>query len=176
MLKKLFLVLSIAAFVACQDIDKSEKPNDLIPEEKMVDVITEISLMQSARNFNKRLYENSGIKGEEYIFKKYNVDSLQLKRSNNYYADNYVIYQRIYDSVKKRFEKMKVKLDTLQNQERRIRDSIAEAKRDSLGEKVDSLNPELEKRVDELSDSLIKEKDSLRESAIDSLVEPISRN
>lgn len=177
MLKRLFFVIiSIVAFAACQDIEKSEKPDDLIPEEKMVDVITEISLMQSARNFSKRLYESSGIKSEEYIFKKYNIDSLQLKRSNAYYADNYEIYQRIYDSVKNRFEKMKADLDTLQKQEKRIKDSIAEAKRDSLGKRGDSLKPELEERVDEISDSIIQKKDSLSGTLIDSLPAPMSRN
>lgn len=176
MLKKLFFIVSIIAFSACQNIEKSEKPNDLIREDKMVDVISEISLLQSARNFNKRLYENSGIKGQEYIFEKYDIDSVQFKRSNDYYSDNYEVYQRIYDSVKNRFEKMKTDLDTLQKQEQRIKDSIAKAKRDSLGKEIDSLNPELEDRVDEISDSLIQKKDSLRKSALDSLPQPISRD
>ncbi|MBZ9728133.1 DUF4296 domain-containing protein [Salegentibacter sp. JZCK2] len=162
------------AFAACQDIEKSERPDDLIPEDKMVDIITEISLMQSARNFSKRIFENTGIKGKEYIFEKYDIDSVQFKHSNDYYADNYEIYQRIYDSVKQGFERMKVKLDTLQQQERRVKDSIAEAKRDSIGTK-DSLDPEMENRVDEISDSLIQEKDSLRIEN-DSLPEPISRD
>ena len=175
MLKKLlFLFLLAVTFVACQDIEKSEKPENLISEDKMVDVITEISLLQSARNFSKRIYENTGIKGREYIFEKYDIDSVQFKHSNDFYADNYEVYQRIYDSVKNRFEKMKVELDTLQMQERRIKDSIAQAKRDSIGTK-DSLDPDMEDRVDEISDSLIEEKDSLRIEN-DSLPQPISRD
>ncbi|MBZ9629954.1 DUF4296 domain-containing protein [Salegentibacter sp. LM13S] len=177
MLKKLFLLFFVVvAFVACQDIDKSERPGDLIPEDKMIDVIAEISLMQSARNFNKRIFENTGIKGREYIYEKYDIDSVQFKHSNDYYADNYEIYQRIYDSVKNRFEKMKVDLDTLQKQEQRLKDSIAEVKRDSLGKQRDSLNPEEEREIQEISDSLIKEKDSLDRMMIDSLPQPRSRN
>lgn len=151
-------------------------PENLIPEDKMVDIITEISLLQSARNFSRRIFENTGIKGKEYIFEKYDIDSVQFKRSNDYYADNYEIYQRIYDSVKQGFERIKVKLDTLQRQEQRIKDSIAEAKRDSLGKIRDSLNPEEEQEIKKISDSLIKEKDSLDRRVIDSLPEPISRN
>jgi len=164
------------AFAACQDIEKTERPENLIPEAKMVDIITEISLMQSARNFNKRLFESTGIKGQEYIFEKYDIDSVQFKRSNDYYADNYETYQRIYDSVKEGFERMKVKLDTLQKQEQRIKDSIAEAKRDSLGKLRDSLNPEEEREVEEISDSLIEAKDSLELLENDSLPQPRSRN
>ncbi|WP_170065265.1 DUF4296 domain-containing protein [Salegentibacter salegens] len=177
MLKKLFLLFFISvAFAACQDVEKSERPDNLIPEEKMIDVIAEISLMQSARNFNKRIFENTGIRGQDYIFEKYDIDSVQFKRSNDYYADNYEIYQRIYDSVKNRFEKLKVELDTLQKQEQRIKDSIAKVKRDSLGKRGDSLDPAEEKEIEEISDSLIEEKDSLNRRVIDSLPQPRSRN
>ncbi|SKB54529.1 protein of unknown function [Salegentibacter holothuriorum] len=177
MLKKIILLFSIAvAFIACQDIENSEKPENLIPEEKMVDIITEISLLQSARNFSKRIYESTGIKGQEYVFEKYNIDSIQFKRSNDYYADNYETYQRIYDSVKEGFERMKVKLDTLQKQEKHIEDSIAQAKKDSLKKVADSLDPELERELEGVSDSLIEEKDSLNITPIDSLPTPMSRN
>ncbi|TDN95242.1 uncharacterized protein DUF4296 [Salegentibacter sp. 24] len=162
-------------FTACQDIGNSGKPEDLIPEEKMVDIIAEISLMQSARNFNKRMYENTGIEGEEYIFEKYNIDSVQLRRSNDYYADNYKIYQRIYDSVKQNLERIKVKLDSLQKREERIRDSISKAKRDSLRIIEDSLNPE-EKRNQKIIDAINNKKDSLDRTVTDSLPEPVSRN
>ena len=175
MLKKIILLLSLTAtFVACQNIEKSEKPENLIPEDKMVDIITEISLLQSARNFSKRIFESTGIQGQEYIFKKYNIDSLQFKRSNDYYADNYEIYQRIYDSVKQGFERLKVKLDTLQLQEKRIKDSIATARKDSLKKAGDTIEPDFE----ELSDTITKEKDSLIETkpVVDSLTTPVSRN
>ena len=179
MLKKIILLLSLTAtFVACQDIEKSEKPENLIPEDKMVDIITEISLLQSARNFSKRIFESTGIQGQEYIFKKYNIDSLQFKRSNDYYADNYEIYQRIYDSVKQGFERMKVKLDTLQLQEKRINDSIAKARKDSLVKAGDTLSPDFDPELEELSDTITKEKDSLTKTKplIDSLPTPVSRN
>lgn len=175
MLKKIILLLCVVAtFVACQNIEKSEKPENLIPEDKMVDIITEISLLQSARNFSKRIFESTGIQGQEYIFKKYNIDSLQFKRSNDYYADNYEIYQRIYDSVKQGFERLKVKLDTLQLQEKRIKDSIAAARKDSLKKAGDTIEPDFE----ELLDTITKEKDSLIETkaVVDSLPTPVSRN
>jgi|GEM_PF-191677 len=175
MCKKLFfLFFIVAAFAACQNIDESERPENLIPEDKMIDIIAEVSIMQSARNFNKRMFENTGIRGQEYIFEKYDIDSVQFKRSNDYYADNFEIYQRIYDSVKNRFEKLKIELDTLQKQEQRIKDSIAKVRRDSLGVEKDSLNPD--KEIEEISDSLAKEKDSLSRSVLDSLPQPRSRD
>lgn len=176
MLKRTFLLIFMSlTLVACQDINKSEKPNDLIPEDKMVDLIAEISIVQSARNFNKRIFENTGVKWQKYIFEKYDIDSLQFKRSNDYYAENYVIYQRIYDSVKARFERMKVALDTLQQQEQRLKDSIIEAKQDSIRKMGDSLSPVEQRQIQKMADSIVKEK-SINRKFIDSLSVPVSRN
>jgi len=177
MYKKIILLFSIAlAIGACQDIEKSEKPEDLISEDKMVDIITEISLLQSARNVSKRTFENTGIDGQQYIFEKYNIDSVQFKRSNDYYAYNYETYQRIYDSVKEGFLRLKVKLDTLQKQEQRLKDSLAEVKRDSLQKLRDSLGPDAKREFKKISNSIMDDEDSLDRMLIDSLPEPMSRN
>lgn len=124
----LFLVL----FVGCQDIKKSPKPDDLIPREKMVDVLTEISLLHGARSYNKNLLEEKGIDPNRYIYEKYHIDSLQLVKSNDYYAENYTIYQQIYSEVKERLESLKVEYDTLREREERRKDSLRELERDSL--------------------------------------------
>lgn len=161
------MLLIVGFASACQDVQKVEKPDNLIPEDKMVDIIADISLMQSARNYNKSIFEKTGIEPQKHILKKYKVDSLQIKRSSDYYADNVSVYQRIYDSVKSRFEKMKVKLDSVQDREQAVKDSIAEIKQDSL-RAVDSLSTGGElKEIS--SDSLSAEKqqklnDSLPES------------
>jgi len=161
------MLLIVGFASACQDVQKVEKPDNLIPEDKMVDIIAEISLMQSARNYNKSIFEKTGIEPQKHILKKYKVDSLQIKRSSDYYADNVSVYQRIYDSVKNRFEKMKVKLDSVQDRERTVKDSIAEIKQDSL-RAVDSLS--LGGELKEISsDSLSAEK---QQKLNDSLPEP----
>ncbi|SHF81362.1 protein of unknown function [Salegentibacter echinorum] len=170
MWKKVFLVLLAAGLASgCQNVRKVEKPDNLIPEDKMVDIIAEISLMQSARNFNKKLFEESGTKPQKYILEKYNVDSLQIKKSSDYYADNVSVYERIYDSVKSRFEKLKVKLDSVHEREEAIKDSIAQIEIDSLAA-LDSLNTD-NKLKDIPADSLVEEE---KQPEKDSLIEPVS--
>ncbi|UJH90525.1 DUF4296 domain-containing protein [Antarcticibacterium sp. 1MA-6-2] len=46
------LILVGLLALSCQDIEKVERPENLIPESKMVEVLTDLSLMISARNFN----------------------------------------------------------------------------------------------------------------------------
>ena len=67
----LLSLLVLTLFVSCYDIEKPEKPKDLLSEDKMVDVLVEISIMSSAKGINKRILENNGIKPVEYIYKKH---------------------------------------------------------------------------------------------------------
>lgn len=137
-MRQLFLLLFLILLVGCQDIKKTPKPEDLIPREKMVDVLTEISLLHGARSYNKNLLEEKGIDPNRYIYEKYEIDSLQLVKSNDYYAANYNIYQQIYSDVKERLDSLKVEYDTLREREERRKDSLRELERDSL--KPDSIN------------------------------------
>ena len=132
----------------------------------MVEVLTELSLVNAARNYNKQKLEETGIKPEEYIYEKFDIDSLQFERSNDYYTEKYDQYERIYDSVKVRLQILKTRLDSLREIEVRIEDSIKLAKKDSL-KALDSLS------VDSLKTGSLKSKkrDSLKKD-IDSLIAP----
>lgn len=141
---KALIVLSMI-LISCQDIEKTPKPDDLIPEEKMVKVLTDISLLHGARTYNKNLMEQKGIAPYEYLWEKYGVDSTQFRRSSDYYSENYKQYQRIYDSVKRRLETMQVRYDSLREVEERRQDSIRDLDTTSIRradlEAEDSLVP-----------------------------------
>ena len=157
MKKGLYLLIFILVFSACQKVEKTKKPDDLIAEDKMVEVLTEIAIMTSARNFNKRKFETTGIKPQDYINKKFGIDSLQFVQSNAYYAENYIEYENIYLQVKENLQKMKGRLDSIREVERKINDSILAAEknldslqRDSLRVKSDSLKLEQDRKLDSL--------------------------
>ncbi len=140
-------------------MQKTEKPDDLIPEDKMIDVLTELSLVHAARNYNKFKLENTGINPDEYIYEKFDIDSLQFEKSNDYYSEQYTQYERIYDSVKSRLQIMKSRLDSIREVEVRIEDSIKRVKKDSLRTK-DSLNIEVDS-VGGIPDDLKVNRDSM---------------
>lgn len=138
----------------------------------MIDILTELTLVQAARNYNKSKLEDMGITPDTYIYEKFGIDSLQFERSTEWYAENYVQYDRIYDSVKARIEIMKKRIDSTLERERRIEDSLKLARRDSI-RKLDSLgiNTDSLKALDSLElsrDSIMEakrrrsQKDSLR--------------
>lgn len=133
-----FILIFMFFLTSCQDVERSKKPKDLIPEEKMVDVLTEMSLLQGARSYNRQELEKIGLKPDEYLWEKFDIDSSRFARSNNYYAENYVVYQRIYEKVKDSLESLKVRYDSIRERQELERDSIRTAER----ERGDTLNPD----------------------------------
>lgn len=126
------LFLCLLFLASCQEIDKSPKPKDLLSEDEMVDVLTEIALLNGARTYNKNMLREKGIDPYEHLQEKFDVDSSQFIRSNNYYSENYKVYSKIYSRVKERLEAMQVIYDSIREVEERKRDSIR-AIEDSLG-------------------------------------------
>ena len=116
--------MSFFLMISCQDIERSPEPEDLIPPEKMVEILTDISLVHGARTYNKSVMESKGINPEEFIWERHDIDSLQFVRSNNYYAENYEVYKTIYDSVKSRLESLKIEYDSIRMREERRLDSL----------------------------------------------------
>lgn len=111
-----------------------DRPKDLIPRDKMVDVLVEVSLLQAARNYNKTLLEEKGIDPEDYIWEKYDIDSLQFAQSSQYYAENYRQYEQIYDRAKEKLEEYRTHYDSLGQIERRERDSLRNIGEDAPAE------------------------------------------
>ena len=81
-----------------------KKPSNLIPKEKMIDIFYDMNLLQTIRNNDFRLYQSYNINPEQYIYTKYNIDSLQFVQSNKYYALNTEEYEKMLDVVIERIE------------------------------------------------------------------------
>ena len=128
MLKRLlayFAIILIAT--ACYKYDKPKKPKNLIPKDKMAHIIMDVRLLSSANGANKITLEKNNLKTETYIYKKYNIDSLQFALSNDYYAYYVDDYKAIYDKVNDSLEVLKTKFADLaiqEEKEKKVRDSI----------------------------------------------------
>jgi len=120
----LFLV-----FIACGS-DKIKKPDNLIPESKMVDIMVEITKFSSATSLKKAVLDANENIPTEYIYKKYNIDSLQFAKSNEYYAHDLDVTKSLYERIKIRLEEERDNLKKIQEKElkvKRTEDSIRNA-------------------------------------------------
>lgn len=108
-------------------MEEVEKPEDLIPQNKMVAVLTDLAVLNSAKNYNRRRLEETGVKPDSVLFKKHGIDSLQLAASTQYYAKKYELLEDIYRKVRNNLERRVKILEEKQLEEMRIKDSIQAA-------------------------------------------------
>ncbi|MCM4159429.1 DUF4296 domain-containing protein [Antarcticibacterium flavum] len=133
-MRRLWIIFLVFAIFSCRDSDRVKEPENLIPENKMVEVLTDLSLLNSAKNYNRRQLENTGLRPIEYLYDRHGIDSVSLAQSTRYYANFPSDLERIYSRVKSNLEKLKSTLEHQREEERRVQDSIREAESDSLRE------------------------------------------
>lgn len=79
-----------------------EKPSKLIDEDKMVDIIYDLTVMEAIKS--EVMLQSKPLNQREYIYKKYHIDSLQFAQSNHYYASDIANYKKIYEKVSNKIE------------------------------------------------------------------------
>ena len=112
MLFRAFILL-LLNLVACQSVKDPEKPNDLIPKEMMVDILTDCYINNAARSISFVQLKDSKIKLDSMIYLKYKIDSSQFTRSNEYYSLKFNTYIDMLTQVEQRLEKLKERTDSI---------------------------------------------------------------
>jgi len=108
----LILFISTILLTSCNS-GAIEKPDNLIKEDQMVDIIYDLSLLEAIRLDNPASLEQRKINPSAYIYKKYKIDSLQFAKSDQYYASDIKKYAGIYDRVTKKLDNDKTAADAL---------------------------------------------------------------
>ena len=112
---------------ACTSNTIIKKPKNLIPKEKMVDLLTDIFLAEGGDNI-KNLNLQRGVNYFPLVFEKHQIDTTQFKESNYYYTSRIDDYDEILEKVDKRLKALKQQYDA----EIKVIDSLKRVKRDSL--------------------------------------------
>ncbi|WP_452229253.1 MULTISPECIES: DUF4296 domain-containing protein [unclassified Lacinutrix] len=132
----------VLLLVSCFNQNKPKKPDNLISKDKMVRVIVDMSVYSSAKGVNKKVLEEKGVKLQEYIYEKHNIDSAQFAASNYYYTYNPETYEDIYKQVRDSLTKLKAEytaLDKIETKEKKRKDSLKRTKLKLMPEKGASL-------------------------------------
>ena len=87
-----------------------EKPENLIDQATMEQILYDLAMLQAIKGHDAKLLPKNQIDPRKYIFQKYKIDSLQLVKSNRYYAADLENYKLMYNNVieKVKAEKKKV--------------------------------------------------------------------
>lgn len=124
---KRLILFSIAILVISCAEKLIQEPENLIPAEKMIDVLNDLSILSAAKTANNSTLDNSGIETMKFVFEKYGIDSTQFVASDRYYASQPVEYESIYSKVEVRLE-----AETKRRKEiKELKDSLKTVERDS---------------------------------------------
>ncbi|HPJ11232.1 MAG TPA: DUF4296 domain-containing protein [Flavobacterium sp.] len=115
-MKNILFVLGVAlVFASCKN-EVMTKPKNLIEQDKMVAIIYDLAILEAMRSQPQQPGESNNIVNPKaYIFKKYQIDSLQFAQSNHYYASDIGNYKKMYDEVKTRIETQQKQIDGVVN-------------------------------------------------------------
>jgi len=139
---KYIVVIFLGLLFSCNE-KVVEKPENLIPEDKMVTILYDISLLNAGKIINESILNEYDIEPMGYIYTKYGIDSVQFVKSDTYYASMPTVYETIYTKVKDRLEK-----------DEKFFEDERQQKQDSLMEAKEKSNPELKKKPVNTKDSL----------------------
>ena len=132
MKKQLIVFFGLLCMMSCGE-KIIEKPDDLIPKEKMTDLLYDLAILNAAKSTNKALLEANFDSPTTFLFEQYGVDSLQFVKSDIYYASQPLVYESIYKEVAARLERekeiveeaRKKRNDSLVSRGRQIKDSLS---------------------------------------------------
>ena len=102
----------LTILVSCKN-EIVKKPNRLIEKGEMVNIMYDLSILEAIKAQNPSSLVTYKINPNEYIYKKYKIDSIQFSQNNIYYASDYKRYKLMYEEVKSRLDKKKTLLDSV---------------------------------------------------------------
>ena len=118
-MKNLFVILLAILLTSCGE-KLLEKPEDLIPKDKMINILKDMTILNSARSASVTVFHNYMIEPTTFVFSKYGVDSLQFVTSDKYYASLPNEYEAMYTEIEEQLDNEKEQMSEV----KRIKDSL----------------------------------------------------
>ena len=115
-MKRLFLIaMTLLLLSACGNKEKSSTPPGLLTEQEMIDVMTDVQIIEADINHQKAKEHEVGTPPKDYIkitrsyyqqlFEHYDINDSIFTQSMRYYTEQPEVLERIMDSVMQRLIK-----------------------------------------------------------------------
>lgn len=111
-MKKFVFVFSAIWLLACSN-NPVPKPNNLLDEEVMTNILFDIAIIQSVDVLMPYRLSDENIQADNYIYKKYDIDSLTLYQNQHYYAADIKKYKKMHQEVLDRLDREKAAADSI---------------------------------------------------------------
>ena len=110
-MKKLAVFIILLLGFACED--GVEKPERLLSEGEMENIIYDLWILQTMSSTNPVQIQQNHVDVNKYIYNKYKIDSITFVQNQKYYASDIEKYQQIHKKVSERLKTEKAVFDSL---------------------------------------------------------------
>ena len=114
-MRKIFLLITFIILFSCGE-EVIDMPVNLISKEKMIDILYDMAIINAAKINAPQIMEDRNFAPMQYIYNKYEIDSIQFVSSDLYYASKPLEYEDIYEKLEERIKKEKERFEK-QNEE-----------------------------------------------------------
>jgi len=113
MYKKFLLAFFSVFLFACTDIDVIPIPDNVLPEEKMADILVDVHLMEATMNIHAGTLGKAkgGTPIVMNIYKKHQVSKEQFDESYKFYTENPELLAEIYQLVLNNLSRMQAEVN-----------------------------------------------------------------
>mgnify|MGYP000099389691 CR=1 FL=1 len=111
-MKSFVFFLSLVLLLSCNE-NAVPKPDNLLSQEKMEDILFDLTVLQAADTGMPQVLNDNNIDVNNYIYKKYKIDSTIFYQNHKYYASDIKNFKRIYTHISDRLNAIKNEVDTL---------------------------------------------------------------
>ncbi len=133
-LTSIYLASFFTVLLSCQDIEKIKAPKKLLSKSEMKGLVYDMVLLDASVGVDRYKLQELDIDMLEFLSKKYNLDSNELKQNLYYYNMKHDDNLEIYESVKDSIEKLEKAYDSIakviiaqeEKREQEIADSISQ--------------------------------------------------
>ncbi len=131
-MKQLIYILLILIFVvSCTSNTIYKKPDNLIPEDEMVDLLVDLQLALGAKSI-KNIQGKKNIDYMYLVYEKYQIDSTRFAESNFYYMSDIDKFNKILKKSKNKLQKMKEEYNKI----KKDKDSVNKPSRGEIRDKM----------------------------------------
>ena len=109
---KKVLYLGIVLIVFACNKNPVKKPEILLDEETMENILFDVAVLQSTKANSPEILENNNIDTKDFIYKKYKIDSATYHQNNRYYAGEMRKHKHMHKRVLERLEELSPKKQT----------------------------------------------------------------
>jgi hypothetical protein len=170
MMKKILPFLIVLSIFASCKKEVVKTPKNLIEKDKMVNIMYDLSILEAMKIQNPSSLDTFKINSNQYIYKKYKIDSAQFAQNNIYYAADYKEYKKMYEQVKSRLDKNVIAVETLIKNKKKKDLLLEKAKKKlKLKNEADSIKKAKEVKIKKEADSIKKFNELKVAKKVDSL-------